>query len=161
MSLEETLAALVDAVNANTDALQHLAATYRQPPAPLSAMTQAITAPTPPAADAPKRGRPAKTPPPAPMDLASSPPAAGATASTPATAPAADAGSAQDSDPAPTYEDMKALFLETGEKKGKAEVTRILALLGLQSGLQMKEAAHVGKIPDAIRLFRASLEADV
>lgn len=166
MSLEETLSRLVDAVNANTDAMLHLASSYRQAPsqpAGVNASTKTsenATASTPAASSPPSTEKPKrlKAPPPAPADLASpetSPPAAAPTASTPASVPAAASGS-EDADG--TYADLQQLVPEYATKHGRKAAMELFAKLGVTSGTELQKAEHAAKVPEAVRLFRAGLQ---
>lgn len=160
MSLEDQLAALVTAIDANTNALQHLASTWRQPQGSPVAAAAAPTAASPAAAsttqegaDAPPprpRGRPPKNPPPSPAELAASTPAS------PANAPAAGNGSADSGEPEGTYADLQQLVPQLAESKGRAAAVAVFERLGAKSGPDLQaNAPH--KIPEAVRLFREAL----
>ena len=163
MSLEEKLSALVDAVSANTDALQHLAAAIRGNGI-ATVVTKAVdnsALPTPEkavdkvveksekAASTKSRGKKVE-PPESPLAISageSTPPA------TPASAPAAASGSG----PAEgTYADLQVLVPELAEKKGRSAAMGIFAELGFPNGKELAAKAPE-LIPQAVVLFRKAL----
>lgn len=158
MSLEDRISALVTALEANTDAMQALAAAYR---GQLATNPKADGAPTT-GNEAPKKpGRPPKAPPPSPTDLANQ----GADTSTkpsatPASAPAAGAGSAGNDgvamDPEQAYKELAVLVPEFAAKHGKAKAIGVFTEMGFANGLELKAKAPA-RIAEAIRLFRSAM----
>jgi hypothetical protein len=155
MSLEDKLASLVDAITANTDALQHLASAYRAPPAPI--------VPVAPPADKRPPGRPPKAttaPPPAPLGAAAAAAVAATAPPVPAPPPAAVKAKAEPdlaTPPEATYEDLSAAVNAVAEKRGRSAAVALFAKLGFASGRELKEKAPE-KIGEATRLFREALE---
>jgi hypothetical protein len=165
MSLEETLSALVDAVSANTDALQHLAAAIRGNgittvvpkavdnsalPAPEKAVDKSVEKSE---KAAPVKSRASKKvdAPAAPLDLSV---AASTPSATPASAPAAASGSEAKAEG--TYADLQVLVPELAEKKGRSAAMGIFAELGFPNGKEMAAKAPQ-LIPEAVKMFRKAL----
>jgi hypothetical protein len=158
MSLEDKVDALTLAVDALTDSNQHLAATLRSlfagpvktmPPAAQAVVKAAVEPAADPVvtdlaggAEPPKRGRPRKAPPADPMTQAG-----GSTQSN-------DSASA---DPAPTYDDLKALVTRVADEQGRSAAVALFAKLGVASGKVYAEKEHAAEIPAAVAAFRAAL----
>ena len=162
MSLEDKLAALVAAVEANTDAMQALAAAYR---GQIATNPKADGAPTTGNAETTGRkpGRPPKAPPPSPTDLSNQGADTGMkTSATPASAPAAGAGSAGKDhegvamDPDEAYKELAVLVPEFAAKHGKAKAIGIFTEMGFANGPDLKAKAPA-RIGEAIRLFRSAM----
>jgi pyruvate dehydrogenase E2 component (dihydrolipoamide acetyltransferase) len=143
-SLEDNVAALVDAITANTDAIQHLAATWRGAP-PTTVLPAAPPVPKP-------RGRQAA--PPSPIEAAAAPAPAPTPAPAPAAVPVASATSASPTDG--TYADLQTLVPQVAEKLGRAKAVELFAKVGATSGLAIKDDPV--KVAEAVRLFRSALE---
>jgi len=154
MSLEEKVSALVDAISANTDALQHLAASIRglgvdkvvQVPAAATG-EKAVDKPV----DKSKKETAKKlkeTPPADPLSVAAS-----TTTATPANAPAVASGSAAAEG---TYADLQVLVPELAEKKGRSAAMSIFAELGFPNGKELAAKAPE-MIPAAVAAFRKAL----
>ena len=155
MSLEEKLSALVDAVAANTDALQHLAAAHRSQQIVAATQASATTAANSaiggaaaqqnaqtvvdPAAP-PKRGpgRPRS----APASPAEQAAAKGATTSnTQGSAPAAANGSGGAASESLTYADLQEVVPKVAEKLGRSKAIALFAELGVTSGKDLQASS--------------------
>ena len=164
MSLEDQVAALVAAVEANTDAIQHLAAAFRSVPTP--AQFSAAAPQERPAAEPKPRGRPKTAAAPGPdlasqgeqepeSDVPAAPLGNARTAtSDPAGAQSAKPGSTKGEEL--TYSDLAAIVPQVAEKHGHSVAVGIFARMGFTSGKELAAKAPE-RIGEAVRLFREAL----
>ena len=158
MSMEDQIAALVDAVTANTDALQHLAAAYRSTAQPAKS-ARAVAEPRAEedvereqdAAIADdlkrRRGRKPATPaaaPPAPLPLA------------PMDAPDASVSAAPRITDA-QYQELVALVGPYAESHGRSAALAVFAGVGAKNGQDLR-ARFPEKFADVVATFRAGVE---
>jgi hypothetical protein len=150
MSLEETLAELIRAIDGLTDSNQHLAATYRAAqPLNLPAAAPKPEGEKRPPGRPPGSGKKKEEPPASPLEQAGASPGEKNSA---ASSPSAT------SSPAPegTYADLQVLVPKLAESKGRSAAVAIFQMLGVASGKELQEK-QPGKIGEAVKLFRAAL----
>lgn len=166
MSLEETLAELIRAIDGLTDSNQHLAATYRAAqPLNLPAAAAKPEGEKRPPGRPPGSGKKKEEPPASPLEQAASSSASAAPAEQSETSAksASDAKTVASSTSATsasptegTYADLQVLVPKLAEIKGRSSAVAIFQALGVESGKEL-QAKQPGKIGEAVKLFRAAL----